>query len=257
MGRFSRRLRKSGAWALVSCALGFYPIPTHALQVTVTLCGNGCICIDYDYGSGSYVEVRCEPDTGNWVNTPPGEGERPPDGPGSFGGSGTTKSLPNPLPGNPLTSQQVVKLNVAKNKAITKLRYYRIPDIYPPVNVPTTCSALFDNSPLGKTGVEILNEYSAFRNGEGVQNASGAKPCDNSSVGAWTTCCDHDRVVYLCGSFAGASTSYASTLLIHEALHVAGQMEDSSTTTGPGNPPTTNQLTKSVEAACDNPTPLY
>jgi hypothetical protein len=55
--------------------------------------------------------------------------------------------------------------------------------------------------------------------------------------------------VYLCKGFITASSSGAATLLIHEALHDAGQME---------NPPDPNALTSDqinalVQMNCDLP----
>ncbi len=125
------------------------------------------------------------------------------------------------------------------------------------LGAPTSCSMLFDNSPLGMSGVEILNGYVVFRRGEGVTHGSNVKPCENPTTGAWTTCCNHDRVIFLCDRFAGFATSFAATLLIHEGLHVAGQLEDTSPSTGPGDPPTAGQLTSAVEAACSDPMPFY
>ncbi len=41
--------------------------------------------------------------------------------------------------------------------------------------------------------------------------------------------------------------------MIHELLHVAGQMENLTVTVGPGDPPTTAQIQQIVEEACANP----
>lgn len=167
------------------------------------------------------------------------------------------KSPPDPLPGTPLTPLQVAKLDSAKSQATAKLRFYRVPDLYPPTFVPTTCTELFENSPLGKSGIDLLLNYAVFRNGEGVTATNGSTPCDRSGVSAWTTCCSHSPVIYICDEFASRSVSVATTTIIHELLHVAGQLEDGTSGAGPGNPPTSSQINDAVNAACASPTPVY
>jgi hypothetical protein len=54
-----------------------------------------------------------------------------------------------------------------------------------------------------------------------------------------------------CGVGAGHFPGYA--MLIHEWLHRAGQLEDLTSTAGPGDPPTSDQIQAMVEEACNDP----
>lgn len=229
-----------------------------AAKVTVTLCGPGCICIDYTRASGSYIEVRCTGGggggDGGWTTIEPGPTDPAPDGPGSFGGDGDPGSPTDPHPCDPVPADPLgSKLSQARIWATQKLSW-----VGPFENRrPTTCTALFRNSPLGVAGKTLLDEnapfHAIFRKGENCTLPNGQpSPC-SSSIAAFTTCCNHSPYVYLCDSFADYSHTDGGIRLIHELLHVAGQREDTSTTTGPGNPPTTNQLNDLVREACLNP----
>lgn len=226
------------------------PAPAHA-EITVTICGPGCICIDWDRGFGSYVEVRCTSGGGGWTTTPPGPGDPPPAGPGSFGGGPDPQSPQSPAPCNPLTAPQQQRLNFAKSYARTKLSRVRV-NSPEPATLPTTCTELFKHSPLGRSGLNLLDDYVVFRNGQNCSAPDGANPCAEGKA-AWTTCCGHRPEVFLCNSFANLSNSDAGLRLIHELLHVAGQIEDGSSTSGPGDPPTSGQINDIVRDACRDP----
>lgn len=191
------------------------------------------------------------------MTSPPPPGQEPVDGPGSFGGNGTPAAPPSPLPGDAITAQQLTKLAAAKSAARSKVARRRIPGLDPPTLAPTTCTLLFENAPLQMTGVELLDSYVIFRGGQNVVGPLGNEPCSSGGTGAWTTCCDHSPIIYLCNEFSNLSSSTAGLILIHEMLHVAGQREDSNSTTGPGNPPNTAQISAAVMEACSNPTVVY
>lgn len=228
-------------------------------KVTVTLCGPGCICIDYTKDTGSYIEVRCTGGggggggDGGWTTIEPGPNDPAPDNPGSFGGDGDPGSPTDPHPCNPVSGALLQKLTQAKTWATTKLSW-----IGPPENrQPTTCTHLFRNSPLGVSGKSLIDGSSpfqaVFRNGQSCTLHNGdPSPC-GSGTAAVATCCEHSPYVYLCDSFADLSQTDAGIRLIHELLHVAGQKENTTPSTGPGDPPTTNQLNDLVREACLNP----
>lgn len=258
MRRLIRRVLVALALVPVSLAI---PTPV-AAKVKVTLCGPGCICIDYDKGSSSHIEVRCTGGGGGgggagggggWTTIPPEPNDPAPDGPGSFGGDGDPGAPVDPHPCNPVTGALSQKLTQAKAWANSHLSW-----IGPPENrQPTTCTHLFRNSPLHLSGKSLLDGaapfHAIFRNGQNCTLHNGEpSPC-SSSTAAVATCCEHSPYVYLCDSFAGLSQSDAGIRLLHELLHVAGQKEDSTPTTGPGDPPTTNQLNDLVREACLNP----
>lgn len=248
------RSRRLLACLMVACGLVLSVKP--AVAWGYEACGMGCICVNWRLTPGwEYIEVRCSLGIGTWVQTIPPPGTTPPDGVGSFGGNGTPQSIPTPLPGNPLTPQQLQKLDLAKPKATSKLLEVKEPDTPPGTRFATTCSALFENNPMGRKGADLLANYVIFRDGTGVKAPGTQTVVCNSDTKAWTTCCLHNRVVYLCNSF-GATTNIdeLAYFLIHETLHVAGQKEDLNTTVGPGNPPSSGQIQDVVRAACATPT---
>jgi hypothetical protein len=57
--------------------------------------------------------------------------------------------------------------------------------------------------------------------------------------------------VFICPlKFNPLSPNLQTTKLIHEALHVAGEPEDTNGTVGPGNPPNAGQIDDLVSNAC-------
>jgi hypothetical protein len=225
-----------------------------ALEAMVSLCGEAreCVCITWISGGSATVEVRCP--TGGapsgWSGTGnPGDADG---SSGSYGGSGNPKAPPSPLPGMPLNTTTSQKVSSAKSEAINRLRGEHIVDDGTGKGtwVPTECTDLFLNSPLGKTGAQLLSNYIVFRDGTGLRDSAGRTPCSEGAA-AWTTCCTHDPVVYICPSqFNAAGLDARVKYLIHEALHVGGQQEDQDTTVGPGDPPNSSQINNDVAAAC-------
>lgn len=220
-------------------------------QAGIARCDD-CYCITWQSGGDVWIEVRCPvDDTGRVVGTPGWrKGDQPADGSsGSMGGDGSQKEAPPTLPGMPLSGTDKQLTDQAKSAATVKLRGTRIEDMKG-VFEPNQCTELFDNSPLNMRGLDLL-DYVIFRNGTGVRdpNDSSRVPC--TTFAAWTTCCTHDRVVYVCPSnFNSMSRDARTAVLIHELLHVAGQREDLTNTSGPDDPPTTSQIQTIVKNAC-------
>jgi hypothetical protein len=242
----------------IGLAASLLAVAPAAAKVKISLCGPDCLCIEYDEDFGTHIEVRCNLSgggggEGGWTTIEPGPNEPAPDGPGSFGGDGDPGEETTPAPCNPVPVARQPKLNSAISSAKTRLTR-----VGPPENrQPTTCTTLFRNSPLGMPGLTLLDPnapfHAIFRYGENCTLPNGDQPC-NSGVAAAATCCTHSPYVYICDAFDNRTTTEAALLLIHELLHVAGQKEDTTTSAGPGDPPTTNQLNDVVRAACLNPT---
>jgi hypothetical protein len=227
-----------------------------------SLCGETgeCVCITWISGGSGTVEVRCPANGGTpsgWaISGNPGDadGSR-----GSFGGPGNKTTAPSPLPGMPLNPTTAQKLSSAKSAAIQKLKGDQEYDdgTGKPIWTPTACTDLFLNSPLSTAsnptpGAQLLGSYVVFRDGTGHRDANGIDQCA-AGVAAWTTCCRHDPIVFICpGKFNGASIDDRVKYLIHETLHVAGQMEDGDGTVGPGDPPNSDQINADVDAACNS-----
>lgn len=114
---------------------------------------------------------------------------------------------------------------------------------------PTKCSELFEGSNFNNNGYSLLSNYVVFRSGEGVQDGNGNVPC-SGSASAWTTCCNNSPYVFVCNRFQSQTSSRQTAVIVHETMHVAGQREDQNPSTGPGDPPNTDQITATVEAAC-------
>ena len=226
-------------WKTVIClVISWFPVSLHGATVTWCQQNPGCLCIDWDKPGGSHLEIRCPSSsswrTGNAVAI------------GSFGGSG--KADPTATGPSTLTPTQNFAVTSARNQAVSWL-----------VDLQgggrTDCEALFGGSPLLKNSwvnhpVMLLSEYIIFANGEGVRDSTGSKPC-SGAVDAWTLCCGHSRIVFICNSFTDLGPRDRARRLIHEALHVAGQREENTDfTAGPNDPPHTQQIDQVVRAAC-------
>jgi len=233
-------------FALAVAALVVWP--TSARGAEIVLCQVSCVCITWTSPGGSLIEIRCQDGSSGWSSGP----TVPPDGSGgSWVGTGTPKAPASPLPGMPLSGEAGMAVSSAKNSAITKVRGEKVPDMKG-VWEPTRCTDLFADNPLGKTGAYILGNYIVFRDGTGVTNENNVNVCATGTVSAWTKCCQHDPVVFICPSeFTDLSPSQRSTKLIHEAMHVAGQFEDLDGSVGPGDPPNPSQIDAIVNEACN------
>lgn len=229
------------------CVAAVVPLTAEAMP---SLCGatGECVCVTWTGGSSATVEVRCPAggtDRSGWQI-----GSNPPDGSGgSWGGSGNPKDPLANAPGTALSGTTSFNASSAKSGATVKLRGEKVPDMKG-VWEPTACTMLFHNNPMGRSGADLMANYVILRDGTGVKDSAGNEPC-KSNVAAWTTCCNHDRYVFICPSkFDGLSSSQRQAILIHEVMHVAGQMEDGTTSVGPGDHPTSPNITAEVEAAC-------
>jgi hypothetical protein len=195
----------------------------------ISLCHVDCVCIFWAITATQ--EVRCPQSSGlpsGWGNPPDGSS-------GSWGGSGTSKPAPSPLPGNPLDPETTMARDSARKLAIEKLRGEKVTDLKG-VWEANECTNLFLNSPLGRSGASLLGSYVVFRDGTGKKDAQGVDQCA-TGISAWTTCCQH--------------VSDRAGILIHETMHVGGQREDTNGTTGPDDPPNTSQIKDAVNKACN------
>jgi hypothetical protein len=235
--------------ALAVAVLVLLPFVLRAAELV--LCGSSCVCITWISGASAYIEVRCPTEGGSgWTS---GSGGTPDGSSGSWGGSGNPASPPTPLPGNVLDPTTLNAVNGAKQSAISKVRGERVSDPGTPKGtwLPTKCTDLFLNSPLGYTGAYLLGNYLVYRDGTGVKDTAGVDQCALGRA-AWTTCCQHDPIVYICSTqFTRLSPDDRAKILIHEAMHVGGQQEDKNGSVGPGDPPNTGQISDAVNNACN------
>lgn len=223
--------------------------------VTIGFCSNqpSCLCVDWTVGASSHIEVRCPDGSGSsgWGTDPGGDPSGIVDPGGGFGGSGNEQPESSPAPGNPLSPTLMQRWGAARATALDKLEE----DIEmiggKPKAIPNKCSLLFRNNNLGRKGDDLLNSYVIARGGEIIQAPDGSVPCNSSSTSVWTTCCNHSPYVFVCNRFGNLPVSGREAMAIHETLHVAGQGEDGSSSAGPGDSPTSGQITDFVEEACD------
>jgi len=175
------------------------------------MCGGdnpGCVCWD-DGGANS--GVIC----------PSGDG-------GGGGGDGGGEEDPSPSGGGggqgmPLSPQRAMMVNMAKSTAKTQLQAKQ------------TCRDLFKDLTL-KDGVQVIDSttYRAHDNHQRCQEGAAMF----TSVGS--------LIVYVCQAFESQSSDLRAALVIHEAMHSAGQKESPQY---PGYP-TSSQLTTMVRQAC-------
>lgn len=229
----------------------FVALSTIGIDVrgSVNQCGpaNQCLCIYWTTSAGGYLEERCPSDSG-WTTQPV---VPPIPGYGTWGGDGTATNPPT-APGSPLPAGELsYEVGSANSAAARKVHGDRVYDdlsgkyIYEP----TPCTDLFYGSKFNEDGWSLLNYYISYRYGEGVRDSHGSVPCA-SGAAAWTECCNYQKYVFICDAFKNMSASTQQAILIHEAMHVAGQLEDGSSTSGPGDPPNTSEITSTVRAAC-------
>jgi hypothetical protein len=217
---------------------------------SISFCSNqpGCLCISWQQAGGEWLEVRCPEGGGDpgWTKDPGGGDIVDPD-PGWEGPGG---EQPPSNPGDPLSGEDKFAWDKAANYAWTTLRGDRDCCIGgKPFYTPNECTALFLNNEMGRMGADLVQNYLNPRYGQGVKDADGNTPC-SQAISAWTTCCNHDPDIMVCDSFKNLSTSAAAAILIHEAMHVAGQPEDKTSSVGPNDPPTTTQITARIKEAC-------
>jgi hypothetical protein len=239
---------RRGLAAVTLAALVLLPFVLTAAEIS--LCHVDCVCIYWTTTTGGIEEVRCP--AGGFPSGWTSGGGTPSGGNGSWAGTGSTTVAPSPLPGNPLSPETYGNVSYAKGKAVTKLRGEKVTDPGTPPGtwIPTECTNLFLNSPLGRSGASLLGSYVVFRDGTGKTDAQGVNQCA-TGIPAWTTCCQHDPVVYICSSFNSLSVSDRVATLIHETMHVGGQQEDKDSTIGPGDPPSAVQISEAVKEACN------
>ena len=221
---------------------------TQTSSATVSQCDPGCICIYWSSGGTGWQEVRC-PGNSMWIDTSPiNPGPSVPGG--SWGGSGTPTN-PSTAPGDPLTPQLLMAVNNANISASKLVHGDRIfNDVTGKWEwTPTNCTDLFQGSKFNEQGWSLMQNYIEFRSGVGVQDASGQVPCSNGAA-AWTTCCQNTKYVFICGSFSAMSFADQQAVLIHEAMHVAGQTEVPGGSGTPSSSPSSQEITAAVKAGC-------
>lgn len=241
-------MRRVRLFALTVAVLLMSSSAGHAAEIYYCQ-NNTCLCLTWTVGATGYIEIRCGggSSTGGWASGPglPGDGSN-----GSWQGSGTPRNPPSPLPGNILSPAANQAVTSAKNAAMEKVRGEKVPDMKG-VWEPTRCTDLFGHNPLGRTGASILGSYVVFRDGTGVKDANNVDVCGTGTVAAWTQCCRHEPVVFICPSkFMGLPADDKMMKLIHEAMHVAGQTEDTDGSVGPSDPPNPGQIDDAVRKAC-------
>ena len=234
---------------LLLVVLGVGSIAGYSLSAAeITLCQTSCVCITWLSGTGARNEIRCTDGTAGWSTgmTVPGDG-----GGGTWSGPTTPMNPPSPLPGNVLSGEAYTAVAGAKKTAMERVRGQKVPGMKG-VWEPTACTDLFAANPLGHPGAYLMGSYLEFRDGTGVKDDTNTDVCATGTVSAWTKCCQHDPVVFICPSkFVGLSPDVRATKIIHETLHVAGQFEDKNGTVGPGDPPNPSQIDDVVNAACN------
>jgi YD repeat-containing protein len=175
----------------------------------------GCIC--WDDGAESGVICPEGGGGGGGGDTGGGGGGGGSDPGGGGGGDPGAGSVP-------LSPEQTVELNAAKSRAKNKL------------NNRQQCRDLFSGL-ANQDGIAVI-DATTYRS---YPNSS------NCSTGAalWTQVGSFN--VYLCNSFLNQSPDMQAALVIHEAMHSAGQKESPQY---PGYP-TSQELTNMVRAACN------
>lgn len=211
--------------------------------VEASRCGwdPSCLCITWFDDGGASIEIRCPSGSDDgW--TPPDTdasgssgGGAPPiiDPEGSWDGTGAFDS-PGFLLGEELTFDEELFVDDAYYYADRLLR------------LDPECKALFHGSPLTENAAWLLSKIQ-FRNGQGMSG------CAKKGTAAFVRHPGkHEPIVFLCEAYFESSYLYAGQLLIHELLHVAGQSEDSTATSGPGDSPSSIGIQLVVMKACDS-----
>ena len=227
--------------------------PSLHANATVTVCNSNCICIYWADGGSAWVDVRCPGDSG-WVGAGGVPSLQPTDplaGSGTWG-SGTLSS--SQALGMPLPAELLPIVDRARNTAKTKIHGERVydPEFGKNIFVPNDCTKLFWGSQFSDDGYSLLNSYVVFREGSGVHdpNNPDSVPCSEGKA-AWTTCCNFSKYVYICGSnFSSQTASHQAMILIHEVMHVAGQLENKTGNQGDTTPPSPGQIDQAVKDAC-------
>lgn len=235
-------MKHAQARSVVVCILLALASPAVA---NVYFCdGNGdgvkeCLCIAWVVPGGESLEMRC----------PGSGGGSPPSGyiPPTWGG-GSTPVTPSPAPGMPLSG--MTSMNVTNAHSTGKVLVAGDRDPSSGFWLPNECTALFNGNKMGVSARGIM-DYVKYRSGAGVADGNGKVPC-NGGVAAWTTCCTHSPYVFICdNAFNNLPASERPYYLIHEAMHVGGQLEDTSgSVSGPTDPPNSGQITTEVKKAC-------
>ena len=217
----------------------WFAMPTEGVEAVRCSFDPRCTCIEWTWNDSTMFEIRC-PDEGaggnGWARRSPSGGSPDIVEPGgSFRGNGQLAgSVPQ---AGSASHDQMVLINSAMSLAIQKLR-----------NVPE-CAALFDNSPLPLSGETVLRKID-WLNGQSVQQFNRCTEPDGPAA-YYADVGKHVPRIYVCDRIDRYTRQGLATLLIHEALHVAGQGEDWSPTAGPGDYPNAVGISFVVGDACN------
>jgi|GEM_PF-6250512 len=174
----------------------------------------GCVCWDDGAESGIICPDGDDGGGGGGSDGGGGGGDSEPDGGGTNPGAGSV----------PLSPEQMQKLNAAKNRAKQRLEDLQ------------QCGDLFKDLTLTNgPGVIDATTYRSHPNSD----ACGAGAAIWTQVGSLNA--------YLCNSFINQVADMRAALVIHEAMHSAGQRESPQY---PGYP-TSVQLTNLVRTTCN------
>lgn len=225
----------------------FNAVPAEAGEARVYWCSSEdnvkCVCVDWDVEGGGYIEVRCPPGgntSGGWLRgNSAGPGWSPTDlvNPNGTWDPNQQFKFPSFL-GTTLEPEMATAVTTAKKVALYRLE-----------NDPE-CAALFANNPLNKTPRQILSAIS-WRDGQYMKDGHGRNICDQGVIFAFTSQEAGHAEVYICPVFDQLDAASQAAVVIHEALHVAGQTEErGSNASGPGNEPSSWQISNLVAKAC-------
>lgn len=117
------------------------------------------------------------------------------------------------------------------------------------------CAALFNNPNYSRHNPFLTIDLSSYWNGNGVLGEGGGRPCATQGRPAWTFPNSLHVEVCLAG-FGGISERERAVVIIHEALHSAGQYEVDRASDGrhirdPLTYPLNSEISQWVRDACD------
>ena len=198
-----------------------------------------CLCIWWEnLPGGPGYEIRCSSGSGEesgWTNDGPTTGPPEISYPGgTFFGNGMFQG--GILHAPEASRDQLSKVRSATSDVERMLGHQ-------------DCANLFSNAPLK---VEPLWLFRRIQWQDGEEDALGQCLEDPDTVAYYRSPGIHEPIIYLCDSFAALRNGTAALHLIHELLHAFGQIEDGTTTVGPGDFPTTGQINGVVLDACNN-----
>ena len=234
----------SAKLARISKALGgtavlwLVALPAEGLEASRCSFDPACICIEWSWDAGSEIEIRCPAEGAGdgWARSPVNGHPDIIDPGGTFRGDGRL-SGDTPQAGE-VRGDTMNRIRNAKDRALTALQ---IPE----------CAA-FENSPLPLSGETIVQMIS-WLDGDAVQPFNRCDEPDGPAA-YYRSPGRHVLQIYVCQDPLNEFTPGGlATLVIHEALHIAGQTEDGTRPASPSDPPNSFAITYVVAQACNLP----